>query len=137
MRRILARLIAGRYGAAVPSPSPGSERRRAARAFATFPVRLTSRPSDAPAILRDISEIGLACSAFEPMQEMTQVALDFSLPGATEVHHVQGAVVRCEALKTEKPSKSAPKWDVAVYFTEMTPVTRAALRNYVSKAKKV
>jgi hypothetical protein len=121
----------------VTSPTPGSERRRALRAQASFPVRLSPRPADAPAVLRDISEIGLACSAFEPLPEMTQVALNFSLPGAAEVHHVRGAIVRCEPLNKERPSRTGPKWDVAVYFTEMTPVTRAALRNYVGKSKKV
>ena len=119
------------------SPTPQSERRRAARALGTFPVRLSPRPSDAPAILRDISEIGRACAAHVPLPEMTLVALDFSLPGATEVHHVKGAVVRCEPLpKSERTTRSSPKWDLAVYFTEIAPVTRAALHNYVGKAKK-
>ncbi|MBX3464260.1 MAG: PilZ domain-containing protein [Planctomycetes bacterium] len=117
------------------SPTPQSERRRAVRALGAFPVRLSPRPTDAPAVLRDISEIGLACTSFEELPEMTQVALDFALPGATEVHHVQGAVVRCEKLG-HTPSRSGPKWDLAVYFTEIQPVTRAAIRNYVAKAKK-
>lgn len=80
-------------------------------------------------MLRDISEIGLACLAPQEIAEMTLVGLDFSLPGAAEMHHVKGAVVRCEPL-----GKS--QFDVAIYFTEITPVTRAALRNYVAKAKK-
>ena len=40
-------------------------------------------------------------------------------------------MVRCEPL-----ARTRGKFDVAIYFTEMTPVTRAALRNYVGKAKK-
>lgn len=99
-------------------------------------MRLSPRPNDAPAVLRDISEIGLACTSFEELPEMTQVALDFSLPGATEVHHVTGAVVRCEKLTKQMTTRSGPKWDLAVYFTEIKPVTRAAIRNWVSKAKK-
>lgn len=83
-------------------------------------------------MLRDISEIGLACHAPSAIPEMTLVGLDFSLPGASDVHHVRGAVVRCEPLRGEPR-----RFDVAVYFTEMTPVTRAALRNYVGKARKV
>ncbi|MBL9079353.1 MAG: PilZ domain-containing protein [Planctomycetes bacterium] len=117
------------------SPTPQSERRRAARALGTFPVRLSPRPTDAPAVLRDISEIGLACNSPEELPEMTKVALNFSLPGATEVHHVQGAVVRCDKLKSAAPSRGGPRWDLAIYFTEITPVTRAAIRNYVAKAK--
>jgi hypothetical protein len=118
----------------VTSPSPQSDRRRATRALGTFPVRLSPRPADAPAILRDISEIGLACASHDPLPEMTQVGLDFSLPGATEVHHVTGAVVRCEPIK--KAPRGAPKYDIAIYFTDLKPVTRAALHNYVGKAKK-
>ncbi|MBL8729227.1 MAG: PilZ domain-containing protein [Planctomycetes bacterium] len=118
------------------SPTPQSERRRSIRALGTFPVRLSPRPTDAPAVLRDISEIGLACTSFEELPEMTQVSLNFSLPGATEVHHVQGAVVRCEKLQSQVVSRSGPKWDLAVYFTEIQPVTRAAIRNYVGKSKK-
>jgi len=83
-----------------------------------------------PALLRDISEIGLACTAPREIPEMTLVGLDFALPGATEKHHVKGAVVRCE------PLGSSRQFDLAIYFTEMTPVTRAALRNYVGKAKR-
>ena len=116
------------------SPTHQSERRRATRALGAFPVRLSPHPADAPALLRDISEIGLACASHHELPEMTQVALTFSLPGATEVHHVTGAVVRCEAMK--KVARGSPKWDIAIYFTEIQPVTRAALRNYVGKAKK-
>lgn len=119
---------------AVTSPTPQSERRRAVRALGTFPVRLSPRPTDAPAVLRDISEIGMACTSLEELPEMTQVAMNFTLPGATDIHHVQGAVVRCARAKAAAPSR--PKWDLAVYFTEITPVTRAAIRNYVAKAKK-
>lgn len=116
------------------SPTPQSDRRRAPRALGTFPVRLSPRPADAPAILRDISENGLACASHDPLPEMTQVMLDFSLPGATDVHHVTGAVVRCEPF--EKPVRGAPRYDLAIFFTDVKPVTRAALRNYIGKAKK-
>jgi hypothetical protein len=83
--------------------------------------------------LRDISEIGLACTSRQALGEMTMVGLDFALPGATERHQVKGAVVRCEPLR----GAAAKQWDVAIYFTEITPVTRAALRAYVQKGKKV
>lgn len=102
------------------------------RAVATFPVKLSTKPDGAPAVLRDISEIGMACTARDAIPEMTMVGLDFALPGASERHVVKGAVVRCEPV-----SKTKKEWDVAVYFTEMTPVTKAALRNYVAKAKKL
>lgn len=115
----------------VPTPTPQSERRRAVRALANFPVRLTNEPGAEPALLRDISEIGLACTAPKAIPEMTLVGLDFALPGATELHKVRGAVVRCEPL-----ARTRGQYDVAIYFTEISAVTRAALRNYVGKARK-
>lgn len=102
------------------------------RAAGSFPIQIGAEPRTAAAALRDISEIGLACTTSSPFPEMAVVALDFALPGATERHRVQGAVVRCAPL-----GKAGKDWDVAVYFTEITPVTRAALRHYVQKAKKV
>ena len=113
----------------MPTPTPAAERRRAIRALASFPVRLSKDPKAEPATLRDISEIGLACIAPQEIAEMTLVGLDFSLPGASEMHHVKGAVVRCEPLGPRQ-------FDVAVYFTEITPVTRAALRNFVTRGKR-
>jgi hypothetical protein len=121
----------------VPSPSPQSERRRALRAAAGFPVKLSTKPEAAPALLRDISEIGLACTSNHAIPEMTLVGLDFSLPGASDVHQVKGAVVRCEPLGESSKAAASKQWDVAIYFTEITPVTRAALSNYIGKAKKV
>jgi hypothetical protein len=113
----------------VTKPTPQAERRRATRAAASFPVNLSPAAAAAEAaVLRDLSEIGLACAAPQPIEEMTVVGLDFALPGATERHHVKGAVVRCEPLAGAKK-----QWDVAVYFTEIQPVTRAAIRNYVGK----
>lgn len=131
LRRSLASSDDGRYRGAVATPTPQSERRRAVRALASFPVRFKTRDGAEPALLRDISEIGLACVAPEAIPEMTLVGLDFSLPGASEVHHVQGAVVRCAPLR-----QACGKHDIAIYFTEVSPITRAALRNYVGKAKK-
>jgi PilZ domain len=118
----------------VTSPTPQSERRRATRALAAFPVKLSNQAGAEPAVLRDISELGLACVSPQKIPEMTLVGLDFSLPGATEMHHVKGAVVRCEALRAVGKAKA--RYDLAVYFTEMTPVTRAALKNYVGKGKR-
>lgn len=97
-------------------------------------MTLSTKPEAEPAQLRDISEIGLACVATHEIPEMTLVGLDFALPGASERHSVRGAVVRCEPMG--KGAKNR-EWDVAVYFTEVTPVTRAALKNYIAKAKKV
>ena len=134
-KRALASRAARGYRPGVTSPTPHSERRRAARAAATFPVQLAADAGPEAATLRDISEIGLACDASRPMTEMTLVGIDFALPGGAQRHRVRGAVVRCEALPTA--AKGTKRWDVAIYFTEVPPATKAALRNYVAKGKLV
>jgi len=118
----------------VTQPTPQSERRRAARAAASFSVNLSSDSVAEPALLRDISEIGLACVAPAPIDEMTMVGIDFQLPGSIEKHRVTGAVVRSDRLPDVD---GKPQWDLAVYFTEITPVTKAALKGYVGKGKLV
>ena len=109
------------------APSPRTERRRAPRALANFPIRFTNDADGKPAILRDISEIGLACNSPREVPEMTIVSLDFSLPGKSQVHQVTGAIVRCEALPDGQ-------FDLAVYFTDVADDTRSALANFVSDA---
>ena len=113
-------------------PTPQSDRRRSPRAAASFPVNLSSDTLAEPGLLRDISDIGMACDAPAPIDEMTLVGIDFALPGQTERHSVTGAVVRCDRIEAQN---GKPMWDIAVYFTEIKPVTRVALRNYVSKGK--
>ncbi|MCA8949265.1 MAG: PilZ domain-containing protein [Planctomycetes bacterium] len=110
-------------------PSPQKERRRAPRALADFPIRLAQDPTAEPAVLRDISEIGLSCVSPRELPEMTLVGFEFHLPGAaTTAHSVVGAVVRCEPLPNDR-------YDVAVYFTELRPETRAALAAFVADAE--
>ena len=113
-------------------PTPQSDRRRSPRAAATFPVNISSDTLAEPGLLRDISEIGMACDAPAPIDEMTLVGIDFALPGQTDRHSVTGAVVRCDRIAARD---GKPMWDIAIYFTEITPVTKAALRHYVSKGK--
>tara|TARA_R110002072_G_scaffold228234_8_gene385178 strand:- start:2257 stop:2613 length:357 start_codon:yes stop_codon:yes gene_type:complete len=114
----------------VTKPTPQSERRRALRAAASFPVNLSSDTLAEPGALRDISEIGMACIAPAPIDEMTLVGIDFALPGQTDRHQVTGAVVRCDRMEA---TEGKPQWDIAIYFTEITPVTKASLKGYVSK----
>lgn len=112
------------------SPHAQPERRRAVRALADFPIQLAPQAESKPARLRDISEIGLACTFGEQLEEMMLVAIDLSLPGQSQKHRVQGAVVRCEPMPAKKG-----QYDVAIFFTDVPASTRAALRNYVAKAK--
>lgn len=114
----------------VTQSTPQSERRRALRAAASFPVNLSSDTLAEPGLLRDISEIGMACHAPAPIDEMTLVGIEFALPGQTDRHTVTGAVVRCDRIAA---NDGKPLWDIAIYFTEISPVTKASLRYYVSK----
>ena len=72
----------------------------------------------------------MACIAPAPIDEMTLVGIDFALPGQTDRHQVTGAVVRCDRMEA---TDGKPQWDIAIYFTEITPVTKASLKGYVSK----
>src|SRR5712671_982301 len=110
-------------------PAPQSDRRRARRALADFAISLSPEATARPARLKDISEIGLACTFSEAIAELTLVAVDLQLPGHKDSQRVQGAVVRCE------PFGKKGECDVAVYFTAVPATTEAALRNYVQKAR--
>ena len=112
-------------------PTPVSERRRAARVAATFPIQLGSGEQARPARLKDLSEIGLCCAANQKIPEMTKVAIEMLLPGTKDKHTLQGAVVRCEPIRGKQP----PVYDLAVYFTEISTAAKAAIRGYVQKGK--
>lgn len=105
-----------------------SERRRAPRAKASFPVQLNLRAEAAPATLKDISSNGLCCRFHEPIREMTLVHMDLRLPGTGSAHGVDGVVVRCDKLRGESP----PAYEVAVYFTGIAPEARAAIHGFVT-----
>lgn len=106
-----------------------SERRRAPRAQADFPIQIGGAAAR-PARLKDISEIGLCCHCGERIDEMTLLAIDLQLPGARAHHLVKGAVVRCEPLRQQQGS-----YELAVYFTEIAPQTKAALQQLVAAGK--
>lgn len=113
----------------MPTPAPRSERRRAPRALASFSVQL-SLADGKPATLKDISEIGLCCTSPVEVPEMTMLAVDFQLPGQAQKHRVQGAVVRCE------PARGRPsQFEIAVWFQEVPPATRSALKGFVAHGK--
>ena len=106
----------------------GAERRRAPRARAQFPIRISDRGESREATVKDLSGNGLCCSYPEPVNEMTLVGIKLQLPDDERIHRLQGAVVRCDKRRGESP----PCYEIAVYFTEIEPGTRIALQNYVS-----
>jgi PilZ domain len=106
--------------------SPSSERRRARRAVADFPIQIDPGKGTAPARLKDLSAIGLCCTTSAELAEMTRVGIDLQLPGQSRRHQLLGAEVRCEKL-----SSPPGQYEIAVYFTDMDPVAKAAVGAWV------
>ncbi len=100
------------------------ERRRAPRAKASFPILMSESGDPSEATLKDLSTNGLCCIYPQPLQEMSLLCIDLDLPGGKERHRIQGAVVRCEEQKGG--------FEVAVFFTEVSPDAKTALEAYVS-----
>ena len=105
-----------------------SERRRAPRALADFPISLSPAEGAAPARLKDLSTIGLCCTTAQEMPEMTVVGIDLQLPGSAASHKVQGAIVRCDPIQDDG-------FEVAVYFTEIGNEAKHAVGAYVAQAQ--
>jgi hypothetical protein len=109
--------------------TPARERRRAPRALADFPIQLTPGQSAAEARLKDLSAIGLCCTATQEVPEFTRVGIDLQLPGQARRHAIQGAVVRCDK------DRNGGGFEIAVYFTEIDAVAKAAIDGYVAAAE--
>ena len=106
----------------------GTERRRAARATAEFPIQLTDLGGARAANLRDISTNGLCCLYPEAIREMTKVRIDLQLPGLTASMPVEGVVVRCDKLRGRTPAA----YEIGIYFTDVPAAVRAALGDFVA-----
>lgn len=107
--------------------SAATERRRAPRALADFPIQLSPEQGATEARLKDLSTIGLCCTTPQEVPELSQVGIALQLPNGHEQHQVIGAVVRCEA------EEEGDNYEVAVYFTEIGEDTKAALEAFVSQ----
>ena len=107
--------------------SAATERRRAPRALADFPIQLSPEQGATEARLKDLSTIGLCCSTAHEVPELSQVGIALQLPNTHEQHQIIGAVVRCEADQDDG------NYEVAVYFTEIGVDTKAALETFVSQ----
>ena len=105
-------------------PGTHPERRRAPRAKASFPILMSDQKGPCEATLKDLSTSGLCCTYPQELSEMSLLQIDLDLPGGKARHRIQGAVVRCE--------KVPPSYEVAVFFTEVSPEARAALEAYVA-----
>jgi hypothetical protein len=108
---------------------PASERRRAPRAIADFPIVLAPQEGAAPAQLKDLSTIGLCCTTAARLKEMALVGVDLQLPGHKEAHRVHGAVVRCAPVAGQQG-----RYEVAIWFTEVGERAKQALGAWVARA---
>lgn len=107
----------------------GRERRRAPRINAEFPIQLRSETGTVDGMLRDVSVIGLCARLPTALREMTLVRMRLDLPGGREGASVEGVVVRTEKV----PNRSPATYDIAVFFSHVTPAARAALENFVAR----
>ena len=106
----------------------GRERRRAQRVSANFPIQLRSETGAVDGILRDVSVIGLCARLPVALREMTLVRMRLDLPGGREGASVEGVVVRTEKV----PNRPTATYDIAVFFSHVTPAARAALESFIA-----
>ena len=116
---------------AMPDPNPQLERRRKARALADFTVDVGLGDTVHPVRLCDLSELGLRGLCAARLTLRADVTVELSLPGAVTRHRIEGRIARCTAA--DRPG--AP-FTLAVHFTEVSPVTRAAIAGFVARGKR-
>ena len=105
-----------------------SERRKAPRVAATFPIQLQGASGvTRKAELKDLSEVGLSCTFPESIDEMAAVQIVLQLPGEDRLLKVQGAVVRCHEIGAPEATH-----EIAVFFTKTTAESRDALRTWIT-----
>ncbi len=104
-----------------------ADRRRAPRFQADLPVTLSGRDVDASARLKDISALGLCCQFPEAVPEMTLVQVRLDLAKEQDFL-AEGAVVRCEPIPG---GKGDPRYEVAVFFTNIDKDSRKCLDAYL------
>jgi hypothetical protein len=109
------------------------DRRRGERVTLWSPVELSAEDGSAPAALRNLSVAGLCCTTSRKFPELALVKIRLDLPGPDEATgrlqlELSGAVVRCIPLRHGTGKR---RFEVALYFTELTPKARAQLASLV------
>lgn len=109
------------------------DRRQSDRVTFWSPVVLEAPDGAEPAALRNLSVAGLSCTTSRPFTEMTQLKLTLDLPATKEGEsplrlELQGAVVRCRPLRHATGKR---RFDVALYFLDLTDAARQALTELV------
>ncbi len=109
-----------------------SERRRRPRARADFDVALRAGQDMVEAAARDISELGIRVRTRHKLPMRQKLALDLALPGHAMLESIAGQVVRCWP---ENPTGRDHL--VAIAFTDVPPLARAAILGFVKKGHRV
>ncbi len=105
----------------------GSERRRHPRVRGDFGLAIHGPDSSAKFEIKDISASGICCIADSELDEMALVQLELLLDD--DPVRCRGAVVRCEPL----PDSKHPRYEVAVFFTEIDDDDRDRIVDYVER----
>jgi hypothetical protein len=95
------------------------DRRRAARDNVKALVHLQVAGATVPALLRDLSEQGLALQAPEPLSQAQSVRLRFVLPGTAQTVHAIGEVIWADETGR-----------AGLFFSRLTPSSQKSLRQW-------
>ncbi len=98
------------------------DRRRSARDTVKALVQLQIAGTLLPALLRDLSEQGLALQAPEPLSQAQSVPLRFVLPGTAQTVHAIGEVIWADETGR-----------AGLFFSRLTPASRRYLRSWFAR----
>jgi CheY-like chemotaxis protein len=98
------------------------DRRRSARDTVKALVQMQVAGTTLPAVLRDLSEQGLALQAPEPLSQAQSVPLRFVLPGTAQTVHAIGEVIWAD--ETGRAD---------LFFSRLTPASRKYLRHWFAR----
>ena len=100
------------------------DRRRAPRDAAKALVQLQLAGTTLPALLRDLSEQGLALQAPEPLSQVQSIPLRFVLPGTTQTVNAIG-----EVIWSDEAGRAG------LFFSRLTPASQKHLRNWFARRR--
>jgi ActR/RegA family two-component response regulator len=100
----------------------GRDRRRSSRDEVKALVQLQLAGVTLPALLRDLSEQGLALQASEPLSPAESVKLRFVLPGTAQTVHAVGEVIWADEAGR-----------AGLFFSRLTPASQKYLRNWFAR----
>jgi DNA-binding response OmpR family regulator len=98
------------------------DRRQSPRDKVKALVQLKMGGARLPALLRDLSEQGLALQAPEPLTQAQSVPLRFVLPGTDYTVHAVGEVIWADATGR-----------AGLFFSRLTPASRKHLRSWFAR----